>query len=564
MAIAIHLAEKGVLKKIQLSEARLREVIESINEGMFVVRPDWQIELWNQALERGSGRQREQILNRHLLEALPGLAATPLVQAIQDAMQTHNPAIVPDFRPSDLVGNRLFEARVFPFAAGVTVFLNDITQRKEAEETMRQAREAAEAASQAKSHFLANMSHEIRTPMNGVIGLTNLVLDTELTAEQNELLQMVMFSATSLLAIINDILDFSKIEAGKLEFQQEVFALQADLPRALKPLTSAAHEKGLKLTCEIAPPVPSQLIGDPDRLHQVLNNLLGNALKFTEQGEIRVRVSVESKTLTDVCLCFSVADTGIGIPAEKQETIFAAFAQADGSTTRKYGGTGLGLTISARLVELMGGHICVESPANWNRQHGAHASPSASPTQSLPAGGPGSSFHFLARFGLPLLPTDAAQNSPSNEAAPGLPLSSETPEKTSHESGAVGSPPYRILVAEDNPVNQRLMAKLLAKQGHSVRLAEHGRAALEALAQESFDLVLMDVQMPEMGGLEATSIIRQQETSTGGHLPIIALTARAMTGDREECLQAGMDDYLAKPINPEALAEALARVMNRA
>ncbi len=562
VAIAIYKIEKKTLQKIQYSEARLRSVIESINEGMVVIKPDWHIELWNQALEKGSGQQGDQILNRHLLDAFPRLTATPLIPAIETAMQTHKAVIVSDLQLQGLRSNRTFEARVFPFAEGVTVFIGDITKRKEAEQATQKARAAAEAASQAKSSFLANMSHEIRTPMNGIIGLTNLVIDTELTTEQDELLQMVMFSANSLLTIINDILDFSKIEAGKLEFHHEAFDLRTDLATILKPMNTTAQEKGLQLTCQVAPQVPQQVIGDSNRLRQVLINLLGNALKFTEAGEVSLRVTLESQTPIESCLRFSVADTGIGIPADKLGTIFESFAQADGSTTRKYGGTGLGLTISMALVEMMGGRIWVESPAPMDEA----VSPAPANSQAVAAlsGGLGSVFHFLAWFKLPPVEAEITQLSapPATIATSTLINQSEAHKENAPDIIAEAPRSYRVLVAEDNVVNQKLIVRLLEKQGHRVRLANHGGEALAAIAQERFDLILMDVQMPEMGGFEATAKIRQQEAITGLRVPIIALTARSMIGDREECLQADMDEYLTKPINSQALAAAIACVMN--
>jgi signal transduction histidine kinase/ActR/RegA family two-component response regulator len=380
---------------------------------------------------------------------------------------------------------------------------------------------AAESASRAKSEFLAHMSHEVRTPLNGICGMTALLLDSPLEEEQRSHLGMVKQSADTLLTIINDILDLAKIEAGKLSLDSCRFPLRDTVERALAVLGVAARRKGLEFECRVAADAPDALEGDPVRLRQVLLNLVGNALKFTSAGFIRVEVALESRQAACAQLRFSVSDSGIGIPPEKMATIFAPFEQADCSISRSFGGTGLGLTISARLAGLMGGRIWAES---------------------VP--GAGSAFHFTATFNV----VAAAAVEPEAPAeAPG-------PESRS----------LRILVAEDNLVNRKLACKILEKRGHFVTSAQNGREALEAVQASDFDLVLMDVQMPEMDGIEATRRIRSWERPARRRTLIAAMTAHAMLEDRERCLEAGMDSYVTKPLQIAELARVLRQASDAA
>jgi signal transduction histidine kinase/DNA-binding response OmpR family regulator len=447
-------------------------------------------------------------------------------------------AQVDRFKPTDL---RLVES----LASAATIAIEnarlyeqaqqEIAEREQAEDALRQAKDAAEAASRAKSEFLARMSHEIRTPIHSIMGMTDLMLDTMLTPGQDEYLSILKSSTDSLMAVVNDILDFSKIEAGRLELEEINFDLRNLIEQVVEMLALRTQRRGLELVYHIPPQVPTALVGDPRRLRQVLLNLTDNAVKFTPQGKIVIQVETQAEQEEEVELGFAVCDTGIGISEDKRDVIFEPFQQADGSTTREYGGTGLGLTISRQLVELMGGRIWVESHP-----------------------GEGSTFHFTLRLKKQAGDRRAAVGSAAMANWQELPAQeTETEPERAIPAATTERAGLHVLLAEDNLAAQLVGKKTLEKAGYTVQVADDGLGVLWMLEEREFDLVLMDVEMPQMDGLEATRAIREREAGSSQHIPILAVTAYAAKEDQERCLEAGVDGYLSKPVSPEKLHTAI-------
>lgn len=536
------LAWQKTQEAVAESAARLQAVVQNAVDGIIIIDEQGSIESINPAAERLFGYTATEVVGQNVKMLMPPPYREQHDGYLSAYLSTGTRKIIGSGR--EVVGVRrdgavfFMELAVGEVSLGnrrlFTGMVRDISERKLRDAELRQAKEAAEKANQAKSEFLANMSHEIRTPLNGIIGMADMAVLADLPPDQYEFITTIKASAESLMSVVNDILDYSKVEAGKLDIDPYPFSLRDALGDLLKPLAFRAQKQGVMLACCISPDVPDRLIADQGRLRQVLVNLVGNAIKFTPKGEIVVRVESQPAGEVETVLHIAVADSGIGISAKKMRAIFDPFSQGDASTTRLYGGTGLGLSISLRLVELLGGRLWCESKE-----------------------GVGSTFSFTVRCGL----------QPQAEPA-GLPgrmkgLSRQLGEEKckDQEGGLPTLRSLRILLAEDNAVNQRVATLMLERQGHTVVVVVSGRQAVEAIDREAFDVVLMDVQMPDMDGMAATAAIRQREAATRKRIPIIALTANAMKEDREKCLAAGMDGYVTKPLRPKDLEEALLEVM---
>ncbi|MCX5814463.1 MAG: PAS domain S-box protein [Proteobacteria bacterium] len=556
-------ANKKSETKLVASETRYRTLIEGSSEGIGIMKGGIHIFVNQRFVEMFGYTKPEEIVGKKfLLTVHPDDLERVMVYARLRESGGQAPTRY-EFRGVRKDGTyfdiEISVTTTIYYEETVTLaFLRDVTERKLVEQEIRNAKEAAEASNLIKSQFIANMSHEVRTPMNAVIGFTELVLDSDLSGDQRENLELVLQSSKLLLDFLNSILDFSKFESGRMELEETEFDFHDGLEGVIKPFSIQAERKGLKFSYNMDKNIPLSLKGDARCLTQVLINLIGNAVKFTEKGEIVVEVSKQDSAseirgsessvqglldskLETVILLFSVHDSGIGIQEDKLGTIFNAFTQADGSSTRKYGGTGLGLTISKRIVELMGGNIWVESKP-----------------------GEGSTFYFSVILKSscerqdvsPVYGFAESATTPSFTSPPSSVCSQGTIEESSTSDGDIER--LQILLAEDDTINKYFAESILKKRGHAVVCAKNGREVIDVLRNKQFDVILMDIQMPEMDGLEATRIIRHPDfLHKNGRIPIIALTAHAMCGDKERFLEAGMDDFVSKPFNMQELIEVV-------
>jgi two-component system sensor histidine kinase/response regulator len=645
------------------SEEKFRTIIETAPDGYCEVDMNGNYTFFNDSMCTILGRSRKEMSAMNQRDSMDEISSRKLTDTLNKVLQTGEPVKSVDWTLTNKDGSKRFVESSISLikdpkgkAVGFGRFTRDVTQRHRTEALYR-AKLSAEAASRTKSEFLASMSHEIRTPLNAIIGLVELMLNSDLPPDQRDDLDVVKSSAYSLLSIINNILDFSKIEAGRLEFERTPFSFRHFMDDSLKIMGMKAHEKGIELAYRIAPGVPDRILGDPVRLRQVLLNLVDNAIKFTNKGEVLVFVAAHSLTAYDVLLHISVVDTGVGITKDNQRNIFKAYNQGDPATLRQYGGTGLGLAVSAQLVSLMGGRIKLKSkPGQGSRfrftarfirqQDGETRQKKPAYTQLsglrvLVVDDNASSFKILREmlerrrmlpvfasgaqkaretllkaqtgntpFDLILLDSDMPETDGfelarwilkqkvsdagvimmltfphlkrkpeledlgvtasivkplgtlelENAILKALGLDKPQPEmalKAQHPLIRVSSRSLKILVAEDTTFNQKFILRLLERWNHKAILVENGRQALEAIKNDTFDIILMDVQMPQMDGLEAAAAIRELELSRKSHIPIIAMTAHAVKGDRERCIEAGMDDYVSKPIDSDKLFEAI-------
>lgn len=518
----------------------LRTLMDSLPDLIYVKDVQGNYITVNRSLQRLWGNPPlETIVGRNVFDFVRDDLAETYAEVDMDVLRNDRAVVDCEEQVMTATGERrIYSTTKVPLhdqAGNVTGLVGidrDITRRKQAEEELRKARLAADAANRAKSDFLANMSHEIRTPLNAVIGITDLLLEGDLGQVHRDYLEIIRDSGESLMVVINDILDFSKIEAGRLELESKALNLPDVIQNATKALVLRAQDRGLRLTCQIEPGVPAWVRGDAIRLRQVLTNLVGNAIKFTPEGHVTVIVECVGNTFDRGCerasVQFTVRDTGIGIPQHKLDHIFKAFVQADASTTRRFGGTGLGLAICTRLVVAMGGKLQVRSVVDE-----------------------GTEFYFTLNF----VKADCPDEIPADVEK--LTVTTNGCHEKCAASVPQPKPSLRVLLVEDSLMNQVLAIGILQREGHVVTVANNGVEAVEAFQAGQFDLILMDVQMPEMDGLQATAAIRQIESQTGGHTPILAMTAHALTGDRERCLAAGMDGYLAKPVRMNDLVRAI-------